>query len=201
MLRSEDGAVELNLTGSDGNLTDHSDEVGQELSLAQLSLCDLALHLQNDPVFNVNSVNELNLTNLTIASTTLEKSHAGDTFNIEKVVGNRQTKIQKNNCINSKNLIQINCSNNDNLITCTLKAAVVNARSLFPKVVETVELFNNLSLDFVAVSETWESCSCDVQRLIVEEMKGIHQLGYLSQPRTNSRKLRGGGVGIIFSLP
>ncbi len=181
------------------------DVLEKELSLTEPSLCDLALLIQDGPDNQVNynnSENEsmFNLTNLTIASSTAEQNRAVNSFKIEKIIGNRNHKVT-NNCVNRKNLIKIDCNKNEDLLTCTLKTAVVNARSLFPKIVEAIDLFDNLSLDIMAISETWENSNgCTVQGGIVEQMEGLHQLGYVSQPRTNSRKLRGGGVGLIYSL-
>ena len=76
--------------------------------------------------------------------------------------------------------------------------AVTNARSLWAKTESAYEIFEELDLDLLVVSETWfHSCpALDRLQLNAEQEHGICFIDYCRKP--NGNKNRGGGVSILY---
>ena len=101
--------------------------------------------------------------------------------------------------LNISDVVSSNSNESDNFDNVsercnTLSFLYTNSRSLPPKLKSLIEMFNELELDFAAISETWMSegkrYEKNADRLeYSEELKIIRK----------SRSTRGGGVAIIFS--
>ena len=75
----------------------------------------------------------------------------------------------------------------------TFNFAIVNARSLSPKIDSAAELFDELSLSLMIVSETWLRGDAEQDR-VVNVLYGGHGVDLL----VRNRRSRGGGVGILY---
>ena len=162
--------------------------MGTTLSSEILSLPDLAERYWDDPGA---SATLFNLTNVS--------SIYDDNKNyISTIVGNRKFKKNDKMYARQNNLIKVKCSKPIKFSQMPT-FAVVNSRSLFPKMAYCVQIFDSLSLDVMAICETWEKVGpCLDKEAILQELSGLHGIEFLGQPRTNCRKSRGGGCGILY---
>ena len=76
----------------------------------------------------------------------------------------------------------------------TLKFLYTNARSLPPKILSLISMFDELELDFAAISETWMSDGARFEKNACK-LEDSENLGIIRK----SRSSRGGGVAILFN--
>ena len=187
--------MDLELTGLDTPhvaISAHGGVSEATMSSSILSLSDLALHCQDDT--GIINTNIFDLTNVS-----QNNNLTCNNSKIEIIIGNRRKpKISVRGPPN--NLIRIPCTKTDDFSKMP-RYAVVNARSFFPKVKQCVELISTLEIDFFCVTESWEKLqACPEQRKVIDELSGAHRLAYLGQPRTNTRKARGGGCALLYDM-
>ena len=183
------GKGQLALEGHRDDVSQHDGPMDASLSSTIFSLPELAGFCRDDPG---DSAASFNLTNVSLINITEELGEGGK---INVIVGNRKRRKCKMSTRHG-NLVKIKCAprvQNSQMPVF----AVVNSRSLFPKMMACVQMFDSLSLDIMGISETWQKISCPNQDAILQELRGMHGLEFLGQARTNLRKSRGGGCGII----
>ena len=75
-----------------------------------------------------------------------------------------------------------------------LNYAVTNSRSLIPKIDSVVNYFEEHSLSFMIVTETWLKRNTETDEILQELQNGAH-LNLIRKDRTSRR---GGGVAILY---
>ena len=95
---------------------------------------------------------------------------------------------------NFANLVRVN----DTKKCLSYGTTVLNARSLFPKINFIPQLFDQLNVAVLSVSETWShNPPTETEKQIIHQLKTVYGINYIGAPRTNTRRRRGGGVAIL----
>ena len=91
-----------------------------------------------------------------------------------------------------------NTNNVSDKNSIVINFGITNARSLWSKLFSLYDVFTELNMSFIIVSETWFHQCPALARVICDarNSQGLEMINYMRKPE--GRKNRGGGVSIIF---